>query len=505
MGPQRILWKQVVLVGVSVWAIILVVLFTYFMETKIDEQAPSSHSFVESKSVAPLQGKMRAIMGAVKETLITEVQDNLYRNEVVMDSFNEGSESIEEWNELGYSEEFPLEEERNLNKTENDSLAAGQPGFHNPSSRRGATEENDLLSWAQALKKNSLNSQRHHLLEDSMELEEFYLSSSKSLLYKLWKGNVSIKMLNPRLQRAVKEYLNFNKHGVRFRGRKSRKKLSAEELLCELKRKIQLKTIDGKEPPFSALGWEKYVPRIPLNKLNGYRSCAVVTSAGAILDSSLGKEIDSHEAVLRFNSAPTQGYEKDVGNKTTIRIVNSQILTNPSQHFMDNPLYKDGILVAWDPAPYSVNLKKWYNKPDYDLFTPYVQYRLKYPGQPFYILHPRFIWQLWDIIQENTQEKIQPNPPSSGFIGILLMMSMCKEVHVYEFIPSVRQTDLCHYYERYYDAACTLGAYHPVLYEKLLIQRMNKGKEEDLYRKGKVVLPGFSAMRCTGKNLILQS
>ena len=76
------------------------------------------------------------------------------------------------------------------------------------------------------------------------------------------------------------------------------------------------------------------------------------------------------------------------------------------------------------------------------------------------------------------------------------MMSLCEKVHVYEYIPSLRQTDLCHYHERYYDAACTLGAYHPLLYEKMLVQRINSGSEDDLKRKGKVTLPGFSTIHC---------
>lgn len=62
-------------------------------------------------------------------------------------------------------------------------------------------------------------------------------------------------------------------------------------------------------------------------------------------------------------------------------------------------------------------LSQWYASPDYNLFGPYVEHRRAHPDQPFYILHPSYVWRLWDVIQGNTQENIQPNPPSSGFIG----------------------------------------------------------------------------------------
>ncbi|RXN24884.1 beta-galactoside alpha-2,6-sialyltransferase 2-like protein [Labeo rohita] len=290
----------------------------------------------------------------------------------------------------------------------------------------------------------------------------------------------------------MKNYVHSNKHNVLYQGQQEASK-SGQEILCQMKQQAKLRTLDGSEQPFAHLGFQQLAPP-KLQQM--YTTCAVVTSAGAILNSSLGPEIDSHDAVLRFNAAPSEGYEQDVGNKTTIRIINSQILANPEHKFNRSLLFKNITLVAWDPAPYNIDLYKWYRSPDYDLFTPYIHHRKNFPEQPFYILHPSFIWKLWDIVQSNTQENIQRNPPSSGFIGIVMMMNVCEEVHVYEYIPSMRQTSLCHYHEKYYDAACTFGAYHPLLYEKLLVKRMSTSSEEDLKKKGKVTLPGFSKINC---------
>ncbi|KAF7205203.1 beta-galactoside alpha-2,6-sialyltransferase 1 isoform X1 [Nothobranchius furzeri] len=325
------------------------------------------------------------------------------------------------------------------------------------------------------------------------------------LLGEVWNEDMSSSMLGSRMKKVVQNYQAMNKYGVKVSGPggiSGRPKLSGPELLCQLKEKVEVTTLTSDLQPFSVLPWASQLPLKQLTSdLGPYRSCAVVSSAGSLRNSGLGKEIDSHDAVLRFNAALTSGFEKDVGSKTTIRLVNSQVMASDDNHFLSSSLYSSGVLVAWDPAPFSSDLTQWYNRTDYPIFTQYQRYRRLHPQQPFYILHPRFEWQVWQRIQDNMAEPIQKNPPSSGFLGTVLMMSLCEVVHVYEFLPSRRKTELCHYYQRFYDAACTLGAYHPLLYEKNLVKRMNQGSNREIYISGRVTLPGFSTINCTAEGV----
>ena len=75
------------------------------------------------------------------------------------------------------------------------------------------------------------------------------------------------------------------------------------------------------------------------------RDIAIVGSSASLMSSPKGEQIDSHDYVVRFNRAPTKGYEEIAGSKEDLRVVNRHAFanapipesySNQSQHFIKN-------------------------------------------------------------------------------------------------------------------------------------------------------------------------
>tara|TARA_Y100001938_G_C8071614_1_gene423458 strand:+ start:1365 stop:1997 length:633 start_codon:yes stop_codon:yes gene_type:complete len=58
------------------------------------------------------------------------------------------------------------------------------------------------------------------------------------------------------------------------------------------------------------------------------KNIAIVGSSSKLKTQEYGGLIDSFDEVVRFNRAPTEGWEKYVGSKTTLRVANNHVFAN---------------------------------------------------------------------------------------------------------------------------------------------------------------------------------
>lgn len=224
-------------------------------------------------------------------------------------------------------------------------------------------------------------------------------------------------------------------------------------------------------------------------------SCALVSSAGSLVDSKLGEQIDSHDLVLRFNDAPSGGvYAQDVGSKTTVRIVNSKLLTSKSFNITS---LSGSVFLTWDPFqyvfPFRMHPVSTALKSDFAIIETYKAIRAQNPHIPLYMIDPYTVWRLYDELSMTTMKALPRTPPTSGFIGISLLLNICSYVHVYEYLPSMRLSELCHYYSDASKAeskslGCTFGDWHPTATEKLYTLAINSATDEQLIVNGTAFL-----------------
>ena len=69
-----------------------------------------------------------------------------------------------------------------------------------------------------------------------------------------------------------------------------------------------------------------------LSELLKHKKCAVISNSPLLLEKNYGELIDRYDVVIRCNRTQINGYEKNVGTKTDIRIINfhfSKMMIDP--------------------------------------------------------------------------------------------------------------------------------------------------------------------------------
>jgi len=173
--------------------------------------------------------------------------------------------------------------------------------------------------------------------------------------------------------------------------------------------------VPNEEPLFSQFA--KILPKRDEIGRSFFGTCAVVGSSGIVLNYDHGSDIDEHDMVFRFNSAPTRGFEKHVGSKTTYRITNTQ---NWGFH---EPKTDESILIHFR-AKSAIKGLFWNSKQKKPL--------------KLYAFAPDFV--------EYVAQKVN-FLATSGLYGILLALQRCHSVSIYGFQVSTQHGTLYHYYD----------------------------------------------------------
>ncbi|XP_077999482.1 alpha-N-acetylgalactosaminide alpha-2,6-sialyltransferase 2-like isoform X2 [Glandiceps talaboti] len=192
----------------------------------------------------------------------------------------------------------------------------------------------------------------------------------------------------------------------------------------------------------------------------GCTRCALVGGGGILKGSRKGEEIDNHDYVFRVNVAPTKGYEKDVGSKSTHYIYTITTLTNSLGFgrrlgFMHPPIdtdikylvfpcekadyvFLDNIGGGKPPEDFKKRDPKQRNKPDLGRESKITDFKLVHPDFSRYME-----WNLY----RSKRKYLHITRPSTGALMLIAALHTCDEVNAYGFgVNFTKYTT--HYYDK---------------------------------------------------------
>ncbi|XP_030596348.1 CMP-N-acetylneuraminate-beta-galactosamide-alpha-2,3-sialyltransferase 1-like [Archocentrus centrarchus] len=211
-------------------------------------------------------------------------------------------------------------------------------------------------------------------------------------------------------------------------------------------------------------------------------TCAVVGNSANLRGSHYGPLIDSHEIVIRINRGVTRGFEKDVGNKTTHRVMYPE-----SAMDLDNNTHL--VLV-----PFKMQDIEWLIKAFTTGFTgrSYAPIKSKINAKKnlIMVLNPGFMKYVHEVwLQHNGSY------PSTGFMTLILSLHICDEVDVFGY-GADSDGNWSHYFEILKDKMLKTEI-HPRNYEYAIIQQLAQ-QQKIQFHTGLMKPKGQNAARWRG-------
>ncbi|XP_064521509.1 CMP-N-acetylneuraminate-beta-1,4-galactoside alpha-2,3-sialyltransferase isoform X5 [Pseudopipra pipra] len=242
-------------------------------------------------------------------------------------------------------------------------------------------------------------------------------------------------------------------------------------------------------PPFGIKGQDNLIKAI-LSATKDYRltpaldslscrRCIIVGNGGVLANKSLGLKIDDYDVVVRLNSAPVKGFEKDVGGKTTLRI------TYPEGAIQKMEQYeKDSLFVL---AGFKWQDFKWLKYIVYkekvsasDGFWKSVATRVPREPHEIRILNPYFIQEAafsFIGLPFNNGLMGRGNIPTLGSVAITMALHNCDEVAVAGFGYDMSSPNApLHYYETIKMSAIKESWTHNIQREKEFLRKLVKAR-----------------------------
>ncbi|XP_070777969.1 CMP-N-acetylneuraminate-beta-galactosamide-alpha-2,3-sialyltransferase 1-like [Enoplosus armatus] len=197
-----------------------------------------------------------------------------------------------------------------------------------------------------------------------------------------------------------------------------------------------------------------------------YRTCAVVGNSGNLKGSRYGPLIDIHDVIIRMNFGHTQGYEADVGTRTTHRIMYPE-----SAMDLDNTTHL--VLVPFKILDLEWLIKAFTTGFFEDSYAP-VKSKITANKDLVMVLNPDFM----RYAHESWLQK-KGRYPSTGFMALVLALHICDEVHVFGY-GADKDGNWNHYWEKLKDKTLKTGL-HPGTHEHGIIQELAKQQTLKFY------------------------